>query len=100
MELRETDLGAPEPYGNPHRPPSHISKRVLSIVKIGPLLPTAMTFSRRSTYSQRAICMARCLFTDGMAGSRRCRALYGREACSPDPALHHAMMVVYQLKLI
>ena len=32
-----------------------------------PLLPTAMTFSRRSTYSQRASCMTRCLFTDGMA---------------------------------
>ena len=76
------------------------SASVLDFVQSGPLLPTVMTFSRRSTYSQRAICMTRCLFTDGMAGSRRCRALYGREACSPDPALHHAMMVVYQLKLI
>ena len=32
-----------------------------------PLLPIAMTFSRRSTYSQRDSCMTRCLFTDGMA---------------------------------
>ena len=38
MELRLIrSAPAPmEPYGNPHRPPSHNSKTVLSIVKIGP----------------------------------------------------------------
>ena len=32
-----------------------------------PLFPTAMTFSRRSTYSHLANCVTRCLFSDGMA---------------------------------
>ena len=32
-----------------------------------PLLPTAITFSRRSMYSQRAISITSCLFTEGMA---------------------------------
>ena len=32
-----------------------------------PLLPMAMTFSRRSAYSHRTNCITRCLFTDGMA---------------------------------
>ena len=38
MELRLIGSArAPmEPYGNLHRPPSHISKMVLSTVKIGP----------------------------------------------------------------
>ncbi len=33
-----------------------------------PLLPTAMTFSFRSMYSQRASSITSALFTDGMAG--------------------------------
>ena len=65
-----------------------------------PLLPTAMTFSRRSTYSHRASCMTRCLFTDGIGQEvEGVEALGCREASSFDPALHHAMMAVYQLKL-
>ena len=65
-----------------------------------PLLPMAMTFSRRSTYSQRA------KLHDQVLVHRRhgqevegVEALGGREACRLDPAVHHAMMAVYQLKL-
>ena len=37
-----------EPYGNPHRPPSHISKTVLSTVHFGPPdLTKSRTFALR-----------------------------------------------------
>ena len=36
-----------------------------------PLLPTAMTFSRRWMYSQRANSITRALFSDGMAGKSK-----------------------------
>ena len=59
-----------------------------------------MTFSRRSTYSQRASCMTRCLFTDGMARkSKVSRLLVAGKASGLDPALDHAVMAVYELEL-
>ena len=36
-----------------------------------PLLPTAMTFSRRWMYSQRASSITRALFSDGMTGKSK-----------------------------
>ena len=60
-----------------------------------PLLPTAMTFSRRWMYSQRASSMTRALFTEGMTvKSKVSQALDGREAGRLDPALHHALVAV------
>ena len=41
-----------------------------------PLLPMAMTFSRRSTYSQRASCMSRALLTEGMARKSKVSRLF------------------------
>ena len=41
-----------------------------------PLLPMAITFSRRSMYSQRASCVTSCLFTDGMAGKSKASRLF------------------------
>ena len=65
-----------------------------------PLLPMAITFSRRSTYSQRANCMTSCLFT-GRDGEEveAVQALCGREACSPYPPVQLAVMAVYEFKL-
>ena len=65
-----------------------------------PLLPMAMTFSLRSTYSHRASCMTRCLFTEGMARKSKVSRLFtaGKRAAL-DPPLHHAVVAVYQLKL-
>ena len=59
-----------------------------------------MKFSRRSTYSQRASCMTRCLFTDGMARKSKVSRLLvaGKRAALILP-VHHAVMAVYQLKL-
>ena len=48
-----------------------------------PAVPTAITFSRRSTYSHRASCMTRSLFTDGMARSRKCRGSLWRGSAQP-----------------
>ena len=41
-----------------------------------PLLPMAMTFSRRWMYSHRASCMTRCLFTEGMARKSKVSRLF------------------------
>ena len=60
-----------------------------------PLLPMAMTFSRRSMYSHRASCVTSALFTEGMARkSKVSRLLVAGKRGGPDPALHHALVAV------
>ena len=46
------------------------SPRAMWVLPV-PLLPTAMTFSRRWMYSQRASSISRDLFTEGMAGKSK-----------------------------
>ena len=48
-----------------------------------PLLPTAMTFSRRCMYSQRASSVTRALFTEGMAGKGKRAARIRRPHHTP-----------------
>ena len=52
-----------------------------------PLLPTAMTFSRRPMYSQRASSITSALFTEGMAGKSKVSRLLGngRRGCAAPP---------------
>src|SRR5262249_61019904 len=55
-----------------------------------PLLPTAMTFSRRAMYSQRASSRNQCLFKRGDRGEvETVEAFHCREACLFDAALDH-----------
>ena len=68
-----------------------------------PLLPTAMTFSRRWMYSHRASSSTRALFSDGMAGKSKVSrlftaAFYGGKAGGADPPSHHALVAVDELK--
>ena len=64
-----------------------------------PLLPTAMTFSRRWMYSQRASSITSALFSDGMAGKSKVSRLFtaGKRG-GADPPLHHALVAVYEFQ--
>ena len=71
--------------------PSPRATRVLPV----PLLPTAMTFSRRWMYAQRASSITSALFTEGIVREvEGVQALDGGEAGGVDPALHHALVAV------
>ena len=65
-----------------------------------PLLPTAMTFSRRWMYSQRASSINKALFTEGMARKSKVSRLFtdGKRAAR-DPPFHHTLVAVNEFQL-
>ena len=64
-----------------------------------PLLPTAMTFSRRVAYSERASSRTRVLLSEGIAvKSKLSRLLTAGEPRFLDPTLHHASLSIDQLQ--
>ena len=70
------------------------SPRAMWVLPV-PLLPTAMIFSRRCTYSHRASSITRRLVHRRDGGKvEGVHAFDGREAGSPDPPLHHALVAV------
>jgi hypothetical protein len=63
-----------------------------------PLLPRAMTFSRATTYSQRASSRASGLLSDG--GEVECvETLHRRKTRGADAALDHAPFTIDEFKL-
>ena len=65
-----------------------------------PLLPSAIMFSRRRTYSQRASSRTSILLRLGDGGEvERVEALHRREPCCPDAPLDRAPFAVDQLEL-
>jgi len=64
-----------------------------------PLLPTAITFSRRARYSQRASSRTNVLLSEGIAvKSKPVEAFDRREACLLNAALDHPSFPVDQFK--
>ena len=63
-----------------------------------PLLPSAMRFSRRSMYSQRASSRTSALLSEGMTLKSKLSRLFG-EARRLDAPLDHAALAVDQLEL-
>ena len=59
----------------PRRQAASPSPRATWVLPV-PLLPTAMTFSRRWMYSQRASSITKALFSDGMAGKSKVSRLF------------------------
>ena len=64
----------------------------------GALLPSAMTFSRRSMYSQRASSRTIILLSDGMALKSKLSKLLTAGLGHPDPPLDHAAFPINQLQ--
>ena len=65
-----------------------------------PLLPTAITFSRRATYSQRASSSTNVLLSEGIAGTLEpVQALDRREPRLLDAALDHPLFSVDQFEV-
>ena len=66
-----------------------------------PELPSAMIFSRRSTYSHRANSRTSILLSDAMALKSKLSRLLtaGNLACLSDPPLDHAALTVDQFQL-
>ena len=87
--------GSPLP---PPRPPPG-PPRPMWLLPV-PELPTAMTFSRRSTYSERASSITSALFKSGNAGEvEAVEALHGRELGGLDAAVDHAPLTLDDLGL-
>jgi hypothetical protein len=64
-----------------------------------PLLPTAITFSRRVAYSERTSSRTTVLFSEGIAAkSKLSRLLTAGNRASFDPTLHHASFSIDQLQ--
>src|SRR5215469_15212944 len=62
-----------------------------------PLLPTAITFSRRAMYSPRASSRTNVLLSEGIAVKSKL-AFHHRKPCLPDAALDHPLFPLDQFE--